>query len=250
MAEDASVPSGAPDGAAAEGLADWQASPNVNARRHGGDPDMVVVHYTAMASAEDALRRLCDACPPEGLGPVSCHYLISETGRIWQMVRERDRAWHAGVGAWGGREDVNSHSIGIELANTGLHPFPEPQMAALEALLPGILARWAIAPARVIGHSDMAPGRKIDPGPRFDWRRLARQGLSVWPGAAGEGDFHADLARFGYPVEAVAEADLLEAFRARFRPHGRGPVSAEDRRIARDLAERFPARAGAHSPTA
>ena len=235
--------------------AEWVPSPNINERRHGGGPDIVIVHHTAMVTAEAALERLCDTDPPEGLPPVSCHYLISETGHLWQMVDERDRAWHAGLGAWADVHEVNSRSIGIELANTATHPYPEPQMAALEALLPGILERWSIPVERVIGHSDMAPHRKSDPGPRFDWARLARRGLAVWPseGAAGEVDaerFAADLARIGYhlPPAEAPEAMLLWAFRLRFRPwaaEARGPLEPEDCRIARDIADRFPAVRGA-----
>lgn len=203
-----------------------------------------MLHYTAMRRAADALERLCSPTPPEGLGPVSAHYLISEAGQIWQMVREADRAWHAGAGNWRGCEDVNSHSIGIELANDGTAPFPEPQMAALEALLPGVMARWRIGPEGVIGHSDMAPGRKIDPGPRFDWRRLARRGLALWPEAAGAGeaaaDFAADLAAIGYRRPGDAPEDLLlQAFRLRFRPWGRGPLCEADRRAARGVALRL-----------
>lgn len=208
---------------------------------------MVVLHYTGMVSCAAALERLCDTSPPEGLSPVSAHYLISEAGEVWQMVAEADRAWHAGAGAWGAVGDVNSHSIGIELANTGDHPFPEPQMAALEGVLAGVVSRWSIAPERVIGHSDMAPDRKADPGPRFDWRRLARRGLSVWPEVSGNWDtgaFYGDLARIGYRVpEGVedAKALMLWAFRLRFRPWavGRDGVEAADAALAADLARRF-----------
>ena len=216
---------------------------------------MVIIHHTAMVSAEAALERLCDTEPPEGLPPVSCHYLISETGFLWQMVDEADRGWHAGLGAWGGVEEVNSRSIGIELANTARHPYPEPQMAALEALLPGILERWSIPPERVIGHSDMAPHRKSDPGARFDWRRLAVQGLAVWPGALAGGTvdaerFAADLDLIGYRRPAVADVDalMLWAFRLRFRPwmaDSGAALDAEDCRIARDIAERFPVKSEA-----
>jgi N-acetylmuramoyl-L-alanine amidase len=153
-------------------------SPNCGERRDGLRPSLVVLHYTAMASAEAALARLCDPG-----AEVSCHWLIDEDGRLFALVPEELRAWHAGAGTWRGRGDVNSRSIGIELQNDGRSPFPERQMAALERLLPGIMARWEIAPAGVIAHSDMAPDRKADPGPRFDWRRLARAGLSVWPEA-------------------------------------------------------------------
>lgn len=186
-----------------------------------------------MESAEAALTRLCDPT-----AEVSAHYLIAGDGSVWQMVREEMRAWHAGAGEWRGQGDVNSRSIGIELDNRGTHPFSQPQMAALEALLPQMMARWSIRPEGVIGHSDMAPARKFDPGPRFDWARLARQGLAVWPeDRAAEGTFLRDAARFGYPVED--EAALLAAFRARFRPHATGPAGAADRRMMADLAARF-----------
>lgn len=198
---------------------------------------MIVLHYTAMESAEAALDRLCDP----GV-EVSAHYLVGETGRIWRMVEEEQRAWHAGAGRWGDVSDVNSRSIGIELANRGDHPFPEPQMRALEGLLRGIMARWPVPPERVIGHSDMAPGRKGDPGRRFDWRRLARAGLSVWPeaGAAAPGDFMADAAAFGYPVGDVGDGLILEAFRLRFRPWAEGPLCEADRAAMAGLAARWP----------
>lgn len=210
-------------------------SPNHGARRDGAVPRLIVLHYTAMESAEAALERLCDPA-----AEVSAHYLICERGGIWQMVEEERRAWHAGAGRWGACCDVNSASIGIELANRGDHPFAEPQMAALEGLLPGIMARWDIPPEGVIGHSDMAPGRKIDPGPRFDWARLARQGLGVWPVAGQEGDFPRDAAAFGYPVGDVEDALVLEAFRLRFRPGAEGPEDAADRALMGNLAARWP----------
>ncbi|MDK3073668.1 N-acetylmuramoyl-L-alanine amidase [Sedimentitalea sp. JM2-8] len=210
----------------------WRPSPNFGPRRDGLRPELIVLHYTAMETAEAALARLCDPA-----AEVSAHYLIAGDGRVWQMVREEMRAWHAGAGAWRGRGDVNSRSIGIELDNRGTHPFAEPQMAALEALLPQVMARWSIGPEGVIGHSDMAPARKFDPGPRFDWSRLARRGLAVWPEAGQAGDFARDAARFGYPVED--EAALLAAFRARFRPQATGPAGAADRAMMADLAARF-----------
>ena len=216
-------------------------SPNFGPRRLAARPDLVVLHYTAMQSAGAALERLCD---PEA--EVSAHYLICERGEVWHLVDEEMRAWHAGAGCWGDVSDVNSRSNGIELANRGDHPFPEPQMAALEGLLAGIMARWEIPPERVIGHSDMAPLRKSDPGPRFDWRRLAWRGLSVWPeeGEAGaEGDFLTDAARFGYRAPEAAEEParaVLTALRLRFRPWARGPLDATDRAIAAGLARRFP----------
>ncbi|MEP2530096.1 N-acetylmuramoyl-L-alanine amidase [Shimia sp.] len=208
-------------------------SDNFGPRRDGLRPELIVLHYTAMTSAEAALERLCD---PEA--EVSAHYLICARGRVFQMVDEGMRAWHAGAGTWQGKDDINSRSVGIELDNRGDHPFSEPQMAALETLLPAIMVRWNIPPAGIIGHSDMAPGRKIDPGPRFDWRRLARQGLAVWPhdhpadGAAS--DTWRDLAsRFGYPMDEPEGS--LNAFRARFRPWATGPLDAEDLRIMTKL---------------
>ncbi|WP_137701823.1 N-acetylmuramoyl-L-alanine amidase [Marimonas lutisalis] len=196
---------------------------------------MIVLHYTAMATAGAALERLCDPKVE-----VSAHYLICERGRIWQMVDEGMRAWHAGAGRWGDVADVNSRSIGIELANRGDHPFPEPQMAALEGLMRGIMDRWGIRLERVIGHSDMAPGRKGDPGRRFDWARLARAGLSVWPGAGTPGDFAADAAAFGYPVGDVEDGAILDAFRLRFRPWAEGELEDADRAAMADLAARWP----------
>jgi N-acetylmuramoyl-L-alanine amidase len=162
---------------------------------------------------------------------------------VLRLVPEADRAWHAGAGAWGGAGDVNSRSIGIEIDNDGLSPFAAPAMASLEALLPGILSRWSIPPEGVIAHSDMAPGRKADPGARFDWQRLARQGLAIWPEAQAGVDpdparFAADLTRFGYP-EAPPESRLA-AFRLRFRPGQTGPLDARDMGRAADLARRFP----------
>ncbi len=218
--------------------AQWVASPNASTRRNGASPDIILLHYTNMETAEAALERLCD--PEVG---VSSHYLISESGHLWQMVDEAQRAHHAGVGAWGDVDDVNSRSIGIELANRGDHAFSEPQMRALEALLPGIMARWSVPAARVIGHSDMAPERKIDPGPRFDWRRLALQGFAVWPIQNGHlpvnaDGFRADLRRIGYPD--VSDALLLSSFRLRFRPWGAGPLDGTDMALARDVAVRWP----------
>ena len=215
-------------------------SPNFGERRGGQPVTLVVLHYTAMPTCAEALARLCDPA-----AEVSAHYLIDTDGTALSLVDERNRAWHAGAGEWGGRGDVNSRSIGIELANPGDRPFPEAQMHSLERLLSAINTRHALPPQAVIGHSDMAPDRKRDPGPRFDWRRLALQGLSVWPTStstptstpAPPGDFFADLARFGYPPAAPDVA--LHAFRLRFRPWAKGPLDDHDRALAAGLA-RFP----------
>jgi N-acetylmuramoyl-L-alanine amidase len=224
-------------------------SPNFGVRRNGLVPELVVLHHTAMLTAEAALARLCDPA-----AEVSAHWLIGEDGRVWQLVNEAERAWHAGAGAWGGREDVNSRSIGIELANAGplagFPPFPEPQMAALEALLDAAMARWDIPPAGVIAHSDMAPGRKADPGPKLDWRRLARAGRAVWatprdePG--GWPAFEAAAAAFGY--RGAPEA-VLAAFRLRFRPGAQGPLAPADVGLMRALAEAHPCVDGGRVPT-
>lgn len=212
-------------------------SPNFGERRGGATPDLIVLHYTAMPTCAAARERLCDP-----VAEVSAHWLISETGETEQLVDEAMRAWHAGAGGWGDVTDVNSRSIGIELANPGDAPFPERQMAALERLLAGIMARWQIPPERVIGHSDMAPARKGDPGRRFDWRRLAQAGLSVWPEDGGDEaeDLRASLWGFGYP-EASDEV-LLRAFRLRFRPWADGPEAPVDRAAASWLARHYPVR--------
>lgn len=205
-------------------------------------PDLVVIHYTAMPDLAAARDRLCDPA-----AEVSAHYLIDIDGTVLALVPEAARAWHAGAGSWGGAGDINSRSIGIELANDGASPFAAAQMAALEEVLAGVMARWRVPPERVIGHSDMAPDRKGDPGARFDWRRLARSGLSVWPESADAGAFN-DAAferaarAFGYP-QALPEV-LLQAVRLRFRPWATGPGDAADLAIVTDLARRFAVDAG------
>jgi N-acetylmuramoyl-L-alanine amidase len=202
-------------------------SPNFGERRGGARVGLIVLHYTVLDCA-GALARLCD---PEA--EVSAHYLIDRDGTVLSLVEESARAWHAGAGFWAGLGDVNSRSIGIELVNSGAEPFPEPQMVALEALLADLLERHALPPKAVIAHSDMAPERKSDPGARFDWRRLALQGLAVWPELVAPGDFLADLRAFGYPE--VAPETMLTAFRLRFRPWATGPLDGTDRAMAAGL---------------
>jgi N-acetylmuramoyl-L-alanine amidase len=214
-------------------------SPNQGPRRNGLRPSLVVIHYTAMQSATDALERLCDPA-----AEVSAHYLISAKGEVIQMVEEDQRAWHAGQGEWAGQDDINSRSIGIELDNTGTHPFPEPQMSALEALLWGILDRWDIQPDGVIGHSDMAPGRKTDPGPHFDWARLARQGLAGQgtpnrPSAAPSPEtFTAQAKQAGFTADVPLET-LLATTRLRFAPWRSGPLCAEDMKLCHAPASKW-----------
>lgn len=198
---------------------------------------------TSCAAARDTL------CNPAT--EVSAHYLLSEAGEVLALVPEEMRAWHAGAGRWGAVTDVNSRSIGIELANPGNVPFAAPLMDALETVLAGVMARWDVPPERVIAHSDCAPARKIDPGPRFDWARLARQGLAVISRAApvppDPARFAAALTAIGYDSD-VAPETRLAAFRLRHNPGATGPLDATDMGRALDLAARFPVdrgRAGA-----
>ena len=158
-------------------------SPNFNERKH--PLDMLVLHYTGMATGEDALERMCD---PEA--EVSAHYMVWEDGHITQLIDEDKRAWHAGVASWQGQQDLNSRSIGIEIVNGGhdfrapdggLPPYPRPQIHAVLDLVHDILGRHAIPATRILGHSDIAPLRKQDPGEHFPWERLARAGISLWP---------------------------------------------------------------------
>ena len=201
---------------------------------------MVVVHYTVL-DARASLERLCD---PEA--EVSCHWLVSREGAVTGLVGEDRRAWHAGRARWGNVTDVNSRSVGIELENDGERAFPEGQMDALTALLREVVARHRVPPERVLGHSDVSVGRKRDPGPRFDWRGLARLGLAVWPERVGEGDpaaLQGALDTIGYDPDAEPESRLA-AFRLRFRPGAAGSADATDAGIAAAVAERWPCAAG------
>jgi N-acetylmuramoyl-L-alanine amidase len=156
-------------------IVDQIPSPNFGERKGGLMPKWVILHYTAMNSAAEAIERLCDP-----VHQVSAHYVISESGTVTQLVSEDMRAWHAGQSYWQGCRDVNSASIGIELCNRGDHPFPAPQIHALVILLSWVCTRNGIPQHSVIGHSDIALGRKADPGARFDWRALAQMGFGIW----------------------------------------------------------------------
>ena len=203
------------------------ASLNCGPRRDGLDPSLIVIHYTAMQTAQAAIERLCDPT-----FEVSAHYVIANAGGVTQLVPEEMRAWHAGAGRWHGQDDINSRSIGIELDNAGTYPFSEQQMCALETLLPQIMKRWDIAPEGVIGHSDLAPGRKVDPGPRFDWARLAMLGLAAdtpLKGCAAT-EFAKLAAHAGYDT-SVPAADLLQAVRLRWNQSATGPLCAKDHAV-------------------
>jgi N-acetylmuramoyl-L-alanine amidase len=190
-------------------------SPNHDAR-DGVPIDMLVLHYTGMTSAEVALDRLCDPA-----AKVSAHYTIDEDGTVYAMVPEDRRAWHAGVSHWAGATNINSRSIGIELVNPGhefgYRAFPEDQIAAMITLCHSILVRHPIPSARVLGHSDVAPARKGDPGELFPWARLAKAGIGLWPQVRA-GDLGPDaLPRFGYDPAAPLDK-VITAFQRHFRP--------------------------------
>jgi len=195
-------------------------SPNFNDRPPAIPIDMLVVHYTGMQTCEAALQRLCD----QEAG-VSAHYLIDEDGTVHRLVDEDKRAWHAGVAWWRGAMDVNARSIGIELVNPGhefgYRAFPDAQMTALEALAGAILKRHPIPARNVVGHSDVAPSRKQDPGALFDWKRLAGAGIGLWldaakPIRATAEDVAILLSAFGYEITDLTAA--ITAFQRHFRP--------------------------------
>lgn len=195
-------------------------SPNFDARPEGAAIDILVLHYTGMKTAEEALERLCDPA-----AAVSAHYTIDRDGTVYAHVPETQRAWHAGVSYWAGERNVNARSIGIELVNPGHDfgyiPFAAAQIDALIELAHAILKRHPIKPARVVGHSDVAPARKADPGELFPWPRLAKEGVGVWPRPAkAVGDFASNLKSFGYglpPDVDVTEKDVIAAFQRHFR---------------------------------
>ena len=219
-------------------------SPNFGPRHGVNGPSLIVLHYTAMPSLEAALERLSN---PEH--EVSAHYLIDQQGCVIQLVAEAQRAWHAGTGSWGAYRDINSASIGVELCNAGDHGFSMLQMEGLKALLGEVKQRWAISADKVIGHSDMAPGRKKDPGRLFDWQCLALDGLAIFRGQAHAVTlpFPEAARKFGYSIPSLAceddtyQAIVLEAFRQRFRPEAYGPLDDQDIQILSDLAQSYPA---------
>ncbi|BAV46222.1 N-acetylmuramyl-L-alanine amidase, negative regulator of AmpC, AmpD [Mesorhizobium loti] len=220
-----------------EPSAEVRVSPNFGPRRDTPKPDMIVLHYTGMATGAGAEAWLCDPA-----SEVSSHYLVHENGHIVQMVRESDRAWHAGKSSWFGRTDINSCSVGIEIVNPGHslgYPgFPRRQIDAVIGLCKGIARRHAIPAMRVLAHSDVAPGRKIDPGEKFPWTALfkagvghlvpaapIRRGTALKPGDSGADveALQSMLALYGYGVEISGIFDdqtriVVEAFQRHFRP--------------------------------
>ena len=211
-------------------------SPNHGERRGVARPDILLLHYTGMDDAQAAVARLCQSG-----SEVSAHYVVFEDGRIVQCVAEGRRAWHAGASSWDGVTDINSHSVGIEIANPGhdggYPDFPGIQIEAVIALSRDIVARHGIAPHRVLGHSDVAPARKQDPGEKFPWDRLAAAGIGLWiepeaiasdptAPAADDADvrqLQADLARYGYGLDINGRfdqqtRDVVTAFQRHFRP--------------------------------
>lgn len=198
-------------------------SPNFDERGAGREIDILLLHYTGMETGEAALERLCDPA-----AKVSAHYCIDEDGTTYRLVPEEQRAWHAGVAFWAGDTAINARSIGIELVNPGhefgYRPFPEPQIAALKDLARDILSRHPIPPARVLGHSDVAPARKEDPGELFDWRGLAEIGIGLWPSNAAprevpdETTLRTMLSGYGYDAAELPLDILLTAFQRHFRP--------------------------------
>ena len=212
-------------------MATWVPSPNFDARR----PVVIVLHYTEQDSAGQSLQTLRTR---NAGGPVSSHYLVGDDGTIYQLVADAHRAWHAGGGRWGTITDLNSASIGIELDNNGREPFSEPQVEALLRLLEDLTTRLRIPRTQVIGHSDLAPSRKIDPGALFPWRRLAEAGFGVWPAddapLAPEGfDGMRALREVGYDTSEPAAA--VRAFRLHFRGDAATTLDAEDLRILQAL---------------
>ena len=219
-------------------VAEVRESPNHGERR--GDPklDMILLHYTGMANAEDAIAKLCTRGTD-----VSAHYGVMEDGYVIQCVAEARRAWHAGAAMWNGESDINSRSIGIEIANPGhdrgYPDFPRRQIAAVTALCRSIFIRHRIPAWRVLGHSDVAPARKQDPGEKFPWRLLSESGIGLWvnptpitEGGAvfvlGESDpaireMQELLGRYGYDIAVSgsydpATRDVIAAFQRHFRP--------------------------------
>ena len=213
-------------------LATWVPSPNHDARR----AQLIVLHYTEQESVQHSLDTLRSA---NSGGPVSAHYLLGEDGATYQLVSDERRAWHAGAGRWGTIHELNSASIGIEIDNDGHEPFTDAQFDALVSLLEDLTTRHRIPRTEVIGHSDLAPGRKIDPGPLFPWKRLYDAGYGIWPDPDAPSpppgfDPVQALRLIGYGVEDMEST--IHSYRMRFRGDNAKTLDAEDLRILHSLA--------------
>ncbi len=188
-------------------------SPNYDSR-DGHAIDMLVLHYTGMVSAKAALDRLCDPA-----SKVSAHYVVDEDGTVYALVDEPSRAWHAGVSSWRRHTNINQRSIGIEIVNPGhefgYRPFPQIQMEAVAALCKNILSRHNIPARNVVGHSDVAPSRKEDPGELFDWKWLAQQGVGLWPGIHSGAANCELLTAYGYDTSHMAKT--IVSFQRHYR---------------------------------
>ncbi len=209
-------------------------SPNFGERKGGVKPSLIIIHYTGMETGKAALERLCDPT-----SEVSAHYFIDRRGNVLNLVPDEKRAWHAGASYWRGETDINSHSIGIELVNKGhefgYEDFPKAQIRALMKLCQKLMKKYAIPSSGILGHSDVAPGRKFDPGEKFPWAELARKNVGLWPEPEegdfkGEEDFDRLLLDFGYSPE-VSLAERLYAYYQHFAPHkiGEGGVPRQPR---------------------
>lgn len=212
-------------------LATWVPSKNFDERR----PVVIVLHYTEQDSVEQSLDTLRSR---NSGGRVSSHYLLGKDGKIYQLVSDAKRAWHAGAGSWGAITDVNNASIGIEIDNDGKSPFPDAQIDSLIVLLRDLTTRLRIPPTQIIGHSDLAPTRKIDPGPMFPWKRLHDAGFGLWPADATQDppagfDPWLALQAIGYSTDN--RADTVRAFHHRFRGMEGTELDAQDLRILHAL---------------
>jgi N-acetylmuramoyl-L-alanine amidase len=209
-------------------------TPSHDTRRDGIKPSLIILHYTDTDTAQDAIDRYLDQSPSDGFGRISPHYLIGQDGELYQLVEEQNRAWHAGAAWWRGMEDLNSRSFGIEMAGHG-DVFPKAQLETLVVLVSDLQGRWDIPAINVLGHSDVAPGRKVDPGPNFPWQET---GLGVWPDEKDTGDdIDMLLTRIGYTAP-VPLADKVAAFQAHYAPHEQmGVATAKTLRLAAGLLE-------------
>ena len=214
----------------------WIPTPNFGERKGGVRPSMIVLHYTDTQDTQEALDYMMNP-----VREVSAHYVVEKDGQVIQMVKDEKRAWHAGKAYWRGERDINSYSIGVEIVNSGHtyghEPFPEVQIEMVVRLCKRVMKKWGIEASGVLGHSDVAPGRKEDPGHLFPWQRLAEQGIGIWPeptagdfeAAAGilaqNGGFSGLLRQIGYDPDAGKEERVL-AFHRRFYPEKFG--SGED----------------------